>query len=246
MKKYLGALLVALVAAIPMGYANAEENDSVIIVNKYDNEIEVNFEEDIDIDQITDSMLQTIVDQSADLNDESDSVTIHSIDDGDEVNEVDEEYLNENDEIDTDNTFNLMAAATWNVSKKVTGSYVNGRAQQIISVARGATTTLSSSYTITNKRTVSLTGGGSLPSGLSGSITSGMESTKSKTITVNRKFTGPDKKSSYNTTIYYITPFRDTGTWSAYKSNKKSKKYTGSWSQPAKNGAFVEWSQNYK
>lgn len=103
----------------------------------------------------------------------------------------------------------------------------------LISVAKGATATLSTEFTKTISTSVKLSVGESTtPS--SGDL--GISSTVTAKVTTSKTFNGPSESSQYNSRAYYVRFYGDRGTWSATAvwslNPTRRPKVSGTWSKP--------------
>lgn len=116
-------------------------------------------------------------------------------------------------------------------------------AEQYASVARGKTVTIKTKFV--SKNTVDITGG--VPVGAGGTISSSFGSSKTYTVSVGIELKGPPK--GYSSRIYYVTRFKDHGTFKLVEKNRatgKSKTYNKTYAVPSKQDPFVDWSRDIK
>lgn len=116
-------------------------------------------------------------------------------------------------------------------------------AQQYASVARGKTVTMSRDFTSTNTVGIS----GETPEGAAGVISANFGSSKSKTIKRGVTLKGPPE--GYSSRNYYITRFKDYGTFKLVEKNiftGSKKTYSKSYSKPSSQDPFVDWSRDIK
>lgn len=116
-------------------------------------------------------------------------------------------------------------------------------AQQYASVARGKTYTMTASFSTTN--TVSISGG--IPTGAGSTISGNFGSSSTRTISKGVTLTGPP--AGYSSRQYYLTRFKDYGTFKLYEKNTltgSTTTYNKSYSKPSSNDPFVDWSRDLK
>ncbi|MED4130677.1 hypothetical protein [Shouchella miscanthi] len=219
--------IIASLGIVSTSYAS-EDNKEIIIVDKNNQEINVSIEPEI-VNDVDDDLLQMIVDQSADLDETSEDITIHDVD------------LGVQDELDED----VISTFSTRVTKKFSAR-VNGPAKFLTSVAKGQTKSLGTTIKIENNKTYSATGGVSLPNGVSAEVSRSLTNSKTKTYSSTVKFSGPPNSSSKKSRQFYNTPFSDSGTWTAYYKPLigKEKTYKGKYNQPSSQDPFVEWSRD--
>ncbi|UJW56225.1 hypothetical protein HXZ66_01765 [Bacillus sp. A116_S68] len=212
------------------GLASFDNEQVIKVTDKNDSIINVTIEKEVS-EEIDDDIIQMVVDQSADMEEFSNSIIIHNVDLGDL--EEEEEHL-----------FNLMGTNVTKIFKQ----RVNGPAKFLTSVARGQTKKLGEKITVTNSKKFGVKGGVKLPSQVSAEVSGSIGKTKTKTYNKTVTFSGPPSKSSAYSRNFYNTPFSDTGTWKAvYKPLiGSSKTYQGTYNEPSKQDPFIEWSRDIK
>ncbi|WP_028593274.1 hypothetical protein [Paenibacillus assamensis] len=137
------------------------------------------------------------------------------------------------------------ASISWTTVKKISSRDNPEAAKQIISVARGATKKITKNFTHKTLRSVTLTGGVSVPSGASHSISGSITNEVSRSYTVEETWNGPAETSSFLSRIYYYTGFLDYGTFTTEgrQSTTTYGPYKGSYQEPTH---YVEWSRDIK
>ncbi|BFH15813.1 hypothetical protein PMJ10TS2_54410 [Paenibacillus melissococcoides] len=120
-------------------------------------------------------------------------------------------------------------------------------AQLIISVARGATKKLTTTVTKKVTRSISWSGGVSIPSGASSELKSNITDEKSNTYTTEQTWSGPSENSPYVSRNYYFTGFKDYGEFSVdgvgWPSGDSYGPYKGTYQEPTH---YIEWSRDIR
>lgn len=116
----------------------------------------------------------------------------------------------------------------------------------VISVAKGATTTLSAEWKKTVKSSVSINSNAQgIPAPLAGKLEVSAEVTARYTVT--RKFQGPPEESPYNSRQYRVRFYGDKGTWTGIAESQVNPanrpKVSGTWTKPTR---YAEYSIDTK
>lgn len=240
MKKFLVVTSIALTTFLVHGYAEAEESVAVDIGDKT---IEFNFEESGLQELVEEEHLEAIAKQALEDDDTTSEINIYDVTLADEFDdEYEHNFLEESvdDGAYEKNEDLFTPFASWSVTRQTKNTGLMYAAQQIISVPYGAKKKLTSKFSTTNARHVTLSAGGSWPSGLKAATESGLRKTTTKTISTSVSFSGPAK--GYKSRIYYVTRYYDNGSWTGR--NGKKRMY-GNFTHPSQT-AFVEWSRDIK
>ena len=132
----------------------------------------------------------------------------------------------------------------WSVVKTNIYSDNPEAAQQIISVAKGSTKTLTSSVTKRTKKSIDWNG--AVPTSASNKLCASIKDEVSKTYSITETWKGPPESSSAVSRVYYYTGYRDYGNFTIYGTARPSGqeyKYTGSYIEPT---YYHEWSRDIR
>lgn len=236
MKKVITSLLAAILVSTGLLAisANAEEgqvDDTVVNFNNGQT-VEINDETK---GQVSEEMLNDIAEQAAsNTNDKNISITISKVsnltDDKSNIIESDQENTIQPLGVGYTDYVTSRTRTRWNVV---------GAAKQITSVARGGKKTFTASNRFQTKFSTSVSGG---ISGIKGNVEAGLTST----YTYKSKFEYNGPKSPYISTIFYVTPYFNHGTWKGYRDwwVGGADYYSGSFVEYA--NKYIEWSQDIK
>lgn len=221
--KFYSKIFVAAFAMILFMYSSISELASATEFKTELVQEKVSFDNPELEELISEEELHKLLEQA-----DGDNITIHNVSSGDSEESI---YLPLGTYV-----------TTYSVKSKKFSHRSPLSAQQYASVARGKTVTMSSSFTTTNTMNVS----GSIPAGAASPVKASIGSTTTYTVKKGITLTGP--ASGYSSRIYYVTRFKDYGTFNLVTDYPSGKITTTkmNYSAPSSQDPYVDWSRDIK